>query len=65
MLVPRGARIAGTELDLHFVPTIHVDDGEVARWRVNGAWITGMPEVADESKRVEGGSFKEPILPEL
>ena len=48
--MPWGTRIAGTEPDPYFVPAIHVDDGEVARFGVDGARITIMSQVADESK---------------
>lgn len=65
MFVPWGVRVTGTELDSHPVPTVHVNDDEVARWGSYGAWVTVMPKVANVSERIEGGSVKEPILPVL
>ena len=65
MFVPWDVRVTGTEPDSHPVPTIHVDNGEVVRWGFHRAWVAVVPEMANESKRMEGGSVKEPILPVL
>jgi len=63
--VPWGISVAGTEPDSHFVPTIHVNDGEVLRWGFYGARITVMPKITNKSKRVEGGPVEEPAPPVL
>lgn len=63
--VPWNFCIAGTERDAYFMPTVGVDNGEIARCRFQGTWFTVMPKVADESERVESSSIKESILPAL
>ena len=63
--VPRCARVAGTEPDPYSVPTVHVDDGEVARCGSYGTWVTIMTKMANEVERIEGGPLKEPVLPVL
>ena len=65
MFVPRGARIAGTEPDSYFVPTVGVDNGENTRWGSKGARVAVMSKVANKSERMEGGSVEKPIPPVL
>lgn len=47
------------------MPTVHVDDNEVARRGFYGTWVTLVSEVANKSERVEGYSVEEPVLPTL
>ena len=49
----------------HLMPTVDVDNGELAVGGVCGAWITVVSKVTDVSERIERGPIKKPVLPVL
>lgn len=47
------------------MPTVGVNNGEIVRLGFDETWVTAVPKITNEPKRMEGCSVKEPVPPVL